>query len=310
MLARIPLFRILTLAALAVSLAGCSDMGLLRAMKRAPRQDAPQPAPTLHIPDPPRTDIAKADSLVQQTASATPAPKHKQAALNAENPLRILHQKAAERYATMDTYAMRLKRREVINGKQQPEEIMLAKFRKEPFSVYLKWIGGEGKGREVIYVKGCFNNEIHTKLALGDVPFMPAGTRFPVAADSILVRGKTRYPITEAGVGGLIDRFGSLVDALERGDARQGTAKHLGQVKRPEFEQPVEVVHHTLPPKCDPLMPNGGQRWWHFDAVSGLPVLLIAHEGDREVEYYCHDRFVFQAHFDDDDFTPDVVWKR
>jgi hypothetical protein len=314
MRARIPFVRIFSLAAFAGLLVGCSDMGLLRAMRRSPKYDAPQPAPTLHIPDPPRTEIAKADSQVQQAANVAPAAKSdlqaKGVASPSDNPLRILHQKAVQRFATMDTYIMRMKRREAINGKLQPEEVMLAKFRQQPQSVYLKWIGGEGKGREVVYVKGRFNNEIHTKLALGDVPFMPAGTRFSVGADSMLVKNKSRYPISEAGVGCLIDRFGVLVAAAERNDPSQGTVKHLGQVKRPEFEQPVELVHHVLPPKCDPLMPTGGQRWWHFDPMSGLPVLLIAHEGDREVEYYCHDRFVIPANLDDDDFTPDVLWKR
>ena len=42
---------------------------------------------------------------------------------------------------------LRLKRREVVGGKSRPDELILAKFRKEPFSVYLKWLGEEGKGQ-------------------------------------------------------------------------------------------------------------------------------------------------------------------
>ena len=76
--------------------------------------------------------------------------------------MRSLYQKAVERHRTMDTYIMRLRRREVVAGKARPEELILVKFRQEPWSVYFKWIGPEAKGREVVHVKGSPGNEIHT----------------------------------------------------------------------------------------------------------------------------------------------------
>ncbi len=69
-------------------------------------------------------------------------------------PLRELYQRAAQKHATMDSYALRLRRREVVGTTSRPEEILLLKWRREPTSVYLKWLGNEGKGREVVYVKG------------------------------------------------------------------------------------------------------------------------------------------------------------
>jgi len=41
----------------------------------------------------------------------------------------------------MDSYIARLTRREQVNGKKQPEEIILFKFRQQPWSVYFKWLG-------------------------------------------------------------------------------------------------------------------------------------------------------------------------
>ena len=63
-------------------------------------------------------------------------------------------------------------------GKKKPEELIRVQFRNEPFSVHLKWLGDEGKGRETIYVKGKYDNEMQVLLAANDAfPFSPAGFR-------------------------------------------------------------------------------------------------------------------------------------
>jgi hypothetical protein len=223
--------------------------------------------------------------------------------------LRALHEKAEQTCSAMNGYEMRIKRREVVNGKQRPEELVYGKFRTTPFSVYLKWLGDQGKGREVCYVAGKYENKLHTLLAAGDMPFM-AGKVFSPPIDSPLVKSNCRYPITDAGLASVVKRFGRLTNAIANGDTREGTAKYLGQVKRNEFADPVEGVLQKLPVKSDPLLPGGGERHWYFDAKTGLPVLLIAfdHTG-REVEYYCHDRILATKNLDDDDFNPQKLWK-
>jgi hypothetical protein len=205
---------------------------------------------------------------------------------------------------------MRLRRREMIAGKTKPEEVLLVKLRKEPFSVYFQWQGPEGKGREVVYVKGQHGNLIHTLTAAGDVPLMPGGQIFKVSPDSALVRGRSRYPITEAGIGTIIDRFGQLVGTLEKG-TDEGSVKYMGQLKRPEFDTPLEGVLQVLPPGPDPSLARGGQRLWFFDAVHHLPALLITQDdAGRDVEYYCHDQFQLSLRLTDDDFDPAKLWKR
>lgn len=210
----------------------------------------------------------------------------------------------------MDSYTLRMRRREVVGNHARPEEVMLFKFRQQPWSVYFKWLGTEGKGREVVYVKGRYDNALHTLTAAGDIPLLPAGRHIKVSPDGVLVKSKSRYPITEAGLGGLIERFGRVVAGAEKGDTREGTVKYLGQLKRPEFDGMVEGVLQTLPPRGDPHLPRGGQRQWYFDPNLHLPVLLITRDDSgREVEYYCHDRFMYPVHLSDDDFNPDVLWK-
>ena len=301
--------------ALALALAGCSQQRFTNLRGDADvASGPPKPAPALVIPNSPAVAAAKPDDPIQQ---ASLAPKqdnsnpmvNEPAPLMAERPLNALYQRAQQRNATMDTYIYRLKRREVVAGKSQPEELIEVMIRKEPFSVHLKWLGTEGKGREVIYVRGKFKNEMQVLLAPNDL-FASLMPRTSIAPDSSMARAKSRYPITETGFGPLIARFGQLAAAAEKGDAPSGTVKYQGRVSRPEFAAPVEAVRQDLPAGSDPLMPKGGQRQWFFDVESGLPVLIIANDPSGEVEYYCHDHIIGPAHLDDDDFNPDRWGKK
>jgi Protein of unknown function (DUF1571) len=318
---------------------GCTDLGphRLDGLTRGPATggtprpavadatNPPQPAGPLYIPGPPTARASSGNENVKpasfvaakETRAAAPPAAVPAAAVEhpappaASNPLREVYERAARQYAAMDSYMMRLRRREVVNGQNRPEELMLAKFRREPWSVYFKWIGEEAKGREVVFVKGRYKDHIHTLTATGDIPLLPAGQRFEVSPESMLVRSKTRYGITDAGLESIIRRYGKIVEKVEKGDGRQGSLRYLGKLKRPEFENWVEGVLQTVPPQCDPLLAKGGQRWWFFDMTNHLPVLLIAQdETGREVEYYCHDHIQFPVRLDDDDFNPDKLWKR
>lgn len=294
----------------------------------------PAPAPALYIPPAPRSPIQPIDYETLEvpmpvaqatqretepagqllpslsTSEVVPAAAV-EVARDAPSTLRQLYRKAAEQIAPMDAYALRLIRREVVNGRQTPEEVIHFKFRREPFSVYLKWIGDEAKGREVVYVKGRYDNKIHSKLPPGNVLLALAGSRHALPLDSMLVKGSSRHSITQAGLENLVERFGLLVDALERNEPSAAVMRYLGTLKRPEFEATVEAVEHIIPPGADPLLPRGGQKRWYFDARNHLPVLIITHDHTgQEVEYYCHDRIEFPLRLTDDDFNPDRLWAK
>jgi hypothetical protein len=227
------------------------------------------------------------------------------------NSVQRLQQLAAERYASMDSYIARLTRREQVNGKNGPEEIMLFKFRKEPWSIYFRWLGEAGKGREVVYVRGQHENKIHTLLAAGDMPLMPAGKRLALPIDSSLIRSACRHPITEAGFGASIERLGTLLSAMERGDKKAGTLTALGPQARAEFRRPAEVIEHLIPAGTEPELPRGGRRQYWFDPETNLPLLVIARDDrDQEVEYYRYDKLLFPVKLDADDFDPDKLWKK
>ncbi len=222
--------------------------------------------------------------------------------------LKQVIQQANDSYGKLDSYVARLTRREQINGKNKPEELMLFMFRKAPWSVHFKWLGTEGHDREVVYVKGQYESKIHTLLAAGDVPFMPAGKRMSLAPDSFLVKSAARYPITEAGMGASIDRISALQAALERGDRSHGTLTDRGVQNRTDYKDgSLHLIEHVIPPNVEEAMPTGGKRLYGFDTKSKLPVLLVCMDDKgQEVEYYRYDR-VMLAHLDDADFNPDKM---
>ena len=65
-------------------------------------------------------------------------------------------------------------------------------------------------------------------------------------------------------------------------------------------------------PGDDPNLPKGGKRQYYFDRDEkspsyGFPVLFITFENEKEVEYYCLDRFKMPANFTDADFSPEKL---
>jgi hypothetical protein len=251
--------------------------------------------------------------LVNSTAGPSARPAAQPAGPPESNPaarMRFLYQRAASTYSSVDSYIVRLRRREEVNGKAKPEETLLVKFRKNPWSIYFKWLGPAAQGREVLFVNGRFDNKLHTLLAAGDVPLMPAGRQMSFDPDSPLVRGSSRHSIREAGVGHLIEKFGRHLDSAEKPGSGYGTMRYLGYIKRPEYAKECEAVEEMIPPGADALLPKGGRRLWVFDQASTFPVLVVTqNETGREVEYYCYDRFLFPVRLDDADFDPSVLWK-
>jgi hypothetical protein len=226
--------------------------------------------------------------------------------------LRALHRRAADRYAGVEAYLVKLTRRERVGGQDRPEEVILLKFRKSPWSIYLKWIGGDGAGRELVYVRGWHGNQVHTRLTPREAALNSGSRRISLPLESPQLLARSRHPVTELGLGALIDQFGTLVDAVERGDQRGGSVRYLGRLQRPEFDGPVEVALHVIPPGVERGLPRGGQRLWFFDSNLSFPILVITRDYQgREVEYYRYEELLFPAaRWGDDHFNPDVLWGR
>ena len=227
--------------------------------------------------------------------------------------IKALHALAYERYSKLSGFEVRLQRKELVNNRLGPLEIIRMRFRKEPFSIYMKWIGDASKGREVVYVKGKFNNEVHILPAMSDVPLPIMCKPMSLALDSKMLHDSSRHDIREAGLGEPIRYLGAAIADVEKNPAHSGRVKYLGLQSRREYPYKLEAVEEVLTP--DPLLPKGGKCFVYFDpsdqSISyGLPVIVnIFDSSNKEVEFYCYDKFLLPVRLGDEDFDPSRLGK-
>lgn len=293
---------------------------------------------TLLIPPPPKLDsLTKQGPLaeppivqVKGTAdhesidpSQTVAPKTNTNSNNASaldrvdddglTAMKRLYETAVKAFARLDAFEARLTRRETINGKVNPQEVIRFLFRQQPYSVRLKWIGGEGQGRELIYVQRQANSKLHIMPTKQDsFPLQPRPMSF--APDDSMVRSKSRHDVREAGLNHAIKHIGNVIAAIAKNPSQRNRLKYMGLIQRPEFVNKLEVIEETVVPRTENMLSQGGKRVYFFDVTAGsvsngLPVMVITYDiGGKEVEYCCFDRFLFPVRLDDADFDPDRVW--
>lgn len=214
-----------------------------------------------------------------------------------------------KRFAQLDDFEARLIKREVVNGKETPQDEILYRYRVKPQSVYMKTLSENGQGREVLYIAGQKNMTVVT--GKGDNPIVGVGYKTDLDPDSKMASGRSRHKIYDAGFTRSEKGLTRAIEAAEKGNPI--VMKALGPVKRKEYDYPLEGVALELKPGQDPSMPKGGRREIYFDTKADspsfmLPVVATAHEPDgREVEYYYFDKFKVPANFD---WNPDNLGRK
>jgi len=98
------------------------------------------------------------------------------------------------------SYSAQMAKQEVVGGELLPEHIISLKCRQQPFSVYLLWQTGD-PGREVLYIEG----ENQGRLIGHDGGWKARLPALSLSPNSGLAMRDSRYPVTNAGLGGLID---------------------------------------------------------------------------------------------------------
>ncbi|MBO0701138.1 MAG: DUF1571 domain-containing protein [Zavarzinella sp.] len=247
-----------------------------------------------------------------RAVSEEPAPPAPESNLDA---LRRLYRTASDRFNQLEGFQARLTRRETVGNKPMPEEVLEYTFRREPYSVHVKWVGLEGQGRELVYVQGKYDNKVQILTGKCEGLVIPAGMRVSRLPTDKDVRSKSRYDIREGGMGTAIVWFGKVLSVMEQDPAQANRAHYLGRKPVRERESGLEVVEETIPPDWEPLLPKGGKRTTHFDPDPsspsfGLPVLIVT-LGDtgRQVEYYWFDQ-LRPIRPTDADFDPDRLWRK
>ena len=134
-------------------------------------------------------------------------------------------------------YTAMLEKQEVVKGRLMDEQQILVKCRHKPFSVYLEWHRGD-VGREVIFVEGSNNG----KMIAHDGGWKSRLPAFFLEPDCSLATGDARYPITEAGLLGLLENM----LALHKEDLSKSTVATCNHVTDGQFDgRPCYVFHTT-----------------------------------------------------------------
>jgi len=210
--------------------------------------------------------LLTADFRFRHAAAETPDPtllnSPTVATLSLEEPLRLI-QEARRAYSRVRDYECTLiKRERLANGTLPPETVMLMQIRTEPHSVRLVWQEpAEVTGQEAVFVTGRNQGKIRARAAgaLSLIGFVSLDPRSPRAM------GTSQYPMSGAGVGTLIERFG---DSWER-ESRNQTARvkiDLGEFSGRSCIR-VEVEHQE---PGEGLIFGRCVVW--FDQVTSLPV--------------------------------------
>jgi len=150
------------------------------------------------------TGLTSTHSTLKPDLSALSKPATPSATIGEEPPaaraLRLITA-CQSRFESVTDYTCTFYKRERINGRLTPLYVMAMKARTKPRSIYFKF-ADPYKGREAIFVEGQNGGKIlahdvgFTKLLAGTLELEPSSSR---------AMEDNRHPITDAGIGALID---------------------------------------------------------------------------------------------------------
>jgi outer membrane lipoprotein-sorting protein len=120
-------------------------------------------------------------------------------------------------YARVDQYTATFLIQERLEGELRPQQRLELKFRK-PFKVYLRWLTGKNEGRQALYPAGADGNELWVR-----VPILVGAVTVSLDPQSPKARKDGRHPITDVGIGRLLDLIGNNAHrGLQRGELTIG----------------------------------------------------------------------------------------
>jgi hypothetical protein len=133
---------------------------------------------------------------------------------------------AQDAYTRVNDYVSTIVVQERIENELRPREVGTLKFRK-PFCVYIKWYEGPQAGTQALYVNGQNDGKVLARQGglLGLVTFRLQPT-------SKLALSDNRHPITEAGIGFILD----LIESNRKRAVANGCARVRRLEDRANFQ--------------------------------------------------------------------------
>jgi len=176
-------------------------------------------------------------------------------------------------YARVNDYTVRFTRQERVAGTLRPREEAVLKFQR-PGRIYLRWLNGSAKGREILFVKGRDDD----KVLLHQPGALSRFFTLILAPDSPRVLRESRHPVTDVGLARLIDLLVSNARrSLAAGELTlvdRGVVEESGRRQRQ-----VEAVLPRDPAKgyyCHRILVSIDLEW-------GLPVAATIFDWDDQM---------------------------
>ena len=198
-------------------------------------------------------------------------------------------------YNRVTMYTAVFHKQQRIAGKLLPEETMLLKCRKKPFSLYMKWIEEPYKGSELLYVSGWNGGRIRAHRG-GVLSFIIHNLN---PKDPKLMANEL-HPVTSTGIGYLLEGVAlNMRKAMNVGDltfSEKGKEKVYGRNTRSlEVNFPKEKVKTY----------DGWRFVINQDVETKILVRIkIYDQDDQLIEYYGYENINLNAPLTNADFDP------
>ena len=186
-----------------------------------------------------------------------------------EIPVRLIAE-ARQSYQGVTDYTCLFVKQENLHGQLQPQNLINMWARTKPFSVYMYW-KKPNEGQEACYVAGRNSGMMraHSTGLIGAVGFVSLDPSDPRCLEN------SRHPITDAGVGRLIER---LADRWELENRVNKTIVHIAEY---DYDKRRCIRVDTLHPD------NTGKEFLfyrtvvYFDKTTRLPIRLDNYDWPR-----------------------------
>jgi outer membrane lipoprotein-sorting protein len=209
---------------------------------------------------------------------------------NDKDPREIIYQ-MKDSYKKIHDYRAVFVRQEILDGKLQDKEKIQLDF-KRPFKVKMRWLMGDKKGREVVYVEGENENKMIVKMTGLLSRFIKLVTLDPEGA---FAKKGSRHSIRRAGIGNLSE---SLIRVTRKADeAGDLDIKLLGE--KMVNGRKADVIERKLPYEKY----ESPRAIIYVDQELGIPIEIERYDKDGNLfENYAYYDLEINKDLSDTDF--------
>jgi len=199
-------------------------------------------------------------------------------------------------YSSITSYTAVFHKQQRISGKLLPEETILLKCRKKPFSLYMKWIKKPNYGSELLYIKGWNKDRIRAHKG-GIFSFI---NRNLDPMDPVLMKNNLR-PVTSIGIDFMIEAIAiNMRKAIKAGEL---TFVDRGQ--KTVYGRKTRTLEMIFPK--EQAQDYAGWRFVINQDVESKVLLRIRiyDRKDLLIENYGYENLKLNAKLTDADFDPE-----